>query len=963
MAKTTIVIKSGTRWFVPPDCKTATVQALGGGGGVDGGGGSWAKSTTVNFTPGTFVNVSVGAGGSPTWINADYTSSPNSLSYVQWSGSQYVAWNSYDKEIYTSTDSITWTKRAGITTLIDLTYGSVYGVASFNSKIVAIVNNGSQYKLVYYDGSTWSNGSIALGATSPSGGYFTFAPKGVSIQCVNGVFFYFGITTVGSVRTLYTSSDGATWTAVRTNPFSDPSPSFVSIPLGKMFFDGTNYIIPGQWNDPTGFLSSGYGYSTSANGPYTLVYAGDTYGVVYGNINGNNVYVRFALLSGSVSSSSSLSGTWTSRTLPGAPQGISSVVFNGTKFIAYQFDNPFSSSSGSYLNIYTSTDGSNWVAESPVLLKSNIYGYSTGAVTMFNVGSTVYASGGNYFSQSTNSGGSWTKLASLDGSPLLTSKGVVAPGGAAAGAASTYQAFYVGTQFNAGGPGGGYYSFCNCGFLEVGPYGGGGGAGGPRGPGGKGGSPGTVYGSSPGGGGGGANLGTNGGSATTNGGAGGAGGAAGSTGGNGGVSGTPQGGNGTNGGGGGGSLASQAVGGAGSQEAISEWTDFAGNIYGAGGGGGGGSTGWGAAGGYGAGGSGSLGQGLIIITYTPVVTAASGPYTQVVTSNSDVYLPAGVTTLTVHAIGPGSNGGKYAGTVAHGGGGGAYSNSSTSYTYSTSGTRAYAQVPPAQTYGSTADTWFQFTVSGSPTAPGSASAGVLAKGASSNIGGLSTASVGVAANGGNGGNSFIISTTRMRGGGGAGAGGPGGVGRNGGAASTSATAANGAGGGGGGTNGGTSTAGLLSLTTTGGAGGAGPTGTAGGAGAIAANSSSGTSAVAGTNGSGGGGGAAFANTTDGTTFVYRDGANGSQYGVWTVDNIVYGPGAGGGGAGQPASSNTFGNGGYGIGYGAGGGAASAGSSANSGTAGIGGGGLVVFTYFVTTVVGAAAATGNFLAFF
>ena len=104
----TIVLKSGTKWVVPPDCQSATVEVIGAGtSNYVGGGGAYSKSTGVAFTPGSLVDISVGAGasGNGTWLNTNnaprYT--PTSVS---WSGTQLVGVDNTNNVIVSS-DGIT----------------------------------------------------------------------------------------------------------------------------------------------------------------------------------------------------------------------------------------------------------------------------------------------------------------------------------------------------------------------------------------------------------------------------------------------------------------------------------------------------------------------------------------------------------------------------------------------------------------------------------------------------------------------------------------------------------------------------------------------------------------------------------------------------------------------------------------------------------------------------------------
>ena len=307
--------------------------------------------------------------------------------------------------------------------------------------------------------------------------------------------------------------------------------------------------------------------------------------------------------------------------------------------------------------------------------------------------------------------------------------------------------------------------------------------------------------------------------------------------------------------------------------------------------------------GYGGGGTGS--NGLIIITYTPVAITG-GPYTEVFTipygSNAAVAwrTPLGVTSVQVEAIG---GGGIALDTISgRGGGGGAYAK--TTSLAVTPGDIAY--VRPAYTptydtavYATPIDSWFNKNAN---TAPGNTSAGVLAAGSASGLGGTAANCIGVDLkySGGNGGlNNTTASGAKFRGGGGGGSAGPSGAGKDGGNGWNTGTGS-GTGGGGGGSNGGSSSAGSNAASATvGGAGGNGTGGTGGGAGGTAT-----TNAVNGTANTGGGGGGGSASAT---SFRY-DGAPGAASTLWTIAGNTYGPAGGSGGAG--CTSTTTGQPGY-----------------------------------------------------
>jgi len=364
---------------------------------------------------------------------------------------------------------------------------------------------------------------------------------------------------------------------------------------------------------------------------------------------------------------------------------------------------------------------------------------------------------------------------------------------------------------------------------------------------------------------------------------------------------------GTNGGGGG----ANTVSGAGAQGGADlVFTDYLGNTYGPAGGGGGIGTSVNnlpAGVNYGGGGN-PGGQGLIIVTYTPVVTIGNS-YTEVlnefgstdVSTPSRWRIPYGVDTVTVHAIGSGSNGSV---SSVNGGGGGAYATSVIDVS-TLNNTGAYYLNYFNTSLDGNSDAWFN--KSGS-SAPSSSSNGVLAKGAGypGTSGGQSASSVGTTTySGGNGGTGS--GTTVLKWAGGGGSAGPSGAGKNGGnsfAGNSSASS-----GGGGGSNGGSSTAGgNATSSTVAGAGGAGNSGSGGGAAATASSA-----AGNGSNGGGGGGGK--------NTVGFLNGGNGSTQNIWTDSGTSnqYGPGGGAGGSAATSSVNagfpgTAGNWGGGRGY-------------------------------------------------
>jgi hypothetical protein len=334
------------------------------------------------------------------------------------------------------------------------------------------------------------------------------------------------------------------------------------------------------------------------------------------------------------------------------------------------------------------------------------------------------------------------------------------------------------------------------------------------------------------------------------------------------------------------------------------WTDYLGNSYGPAGGTGGEpftnidifprtytpKTNYGGGGTYVSGGG---GQGLIIITYTPVVTIGNS-YTEVLNESGSTAIstpsrwriPYGVNSVNVHAIGSGSSGATA--SPWGGGGGGAYANSTIDVSTLNNTGAYYLNYFTSGLQGGS-DAWFNKVINAAPT---SIANGALAKAsaAGSRTGGLAASSVGtIRYSGGTGGQG--AGTTIRKVGGAGGAAGPSGDGKNGGDANAGSSASSG---GGGGSNGGSSTAGATAPNaTTAGAGGAGNGGTGGGAAATAT-----TNAGNGSNGGGGGGG----KNTNGT---FLNGGAGGTQNIWTDSGTAnsYGPGGGGGGSAATNSTN------------------------------------------------------------
>ena len=75
MPQVVIAITSGTRWRVPVDCTSATIEVIGGGGG---GGGAYSKTNSVTLTPISLAYINIGVDGGDTWFNKTTNSAPTS---------------------------------------------------------------------------------------------------------------------------------------------------------------------------------------------------------------------------------------------------------------------------------------------------------------------------------------------------------------------------------------------------------------------------------------------------------------------------------------------------------------------------------------------------------------------------------------------------------------------------------------------------------------------------------------------------------------------------------------------------------------------------------------------------------------------------------------------------------------------------------------------------------------------
>jgi hypothetical protein len=936
----TIVLTSGTQWFVPPDCQTATIEAIGAGvlGYTANHGGSYAKSTGVALTPGSYVNIGIpsgGAGGSA-WLNA-----ANQIRYspsqVSWSGTQFVALDPTNNVI-TSPDCVTWTQKLGALTPL-INRGSFIYVSAYNSTIVVVaIDLISVVTRTSYSpdgGTTWFAGDVLAGTAI------------IGLNVLNGTFLLTNIG--GSTYRQYTSTDGLTWFQAQSYISGTGGTStFIYGPgFNKSIFANSLYVSIGTGTISGTGNTSCISSSASVSGTQTLSQMvpgtnANFNGIAYGNGLWVAVWSDGACNDGRIFTATTPNGTWTERS-SGTGNFLSSIVFDGTKFIINASSKVLTSTASS------ANPNATWTQYSTPF--TSAAAFNTRLVVS---GAETYAcSTSEGIAKSADNGTTWTKILSGTGAPVVSTNGVTAAGGAISPTSQeAYSTFTAGAgNFYRGGTGGLGSTPC-CGSYS---HGGGGGGGGPNGAGGNGSR--GYYGS---GGGGGANGGSNAVNATNTppfvSGAGGN-----NRFGTGGgapvafvdfstdINGNP----GTSGGGGSGGILG-GDGGDGSLDIV--WTDFTGATYGVGAGGSGASSGssrngvMGLAGGPGAAGRGTLGQGIIVITYTSA--PVSGTYTQVLTSSQTVYVSPGTTTIVSEAIGPGSNGGNGG---QNGGGGGAYSKSS-AVTGFTLGGPAFANVPAASAYGSTANSWFNFVSNSQPI---SSSQGVLAMGASfASGGGAGSLGSVVSYNGGNGGNSQ--QATRQKGGGGGAAAGPLGVGFSGGNGRPST--ASGGGGGGGGTSGSPATAGVIGGASNGGNGGQSSSGNAGGTG--------GTSTVApgnGTNGSGGGGAgpaapaSGFGRGGNGSTLPVVAGSPAGQV-AWTLGGVVYGPGSGGGGGGQGGTTTQTNFGGNAGPYGGGGGATGQFPSATTG-GGLGGQGLVVVTYTVVAQPPIGQYSGRFFALF
>jgi CSLREA domain-containing protein len=329
-------------------------------------------------------------------------------------GSLYVvAGNSGD--IWTSTNTISWTKRTNPDTTSRAIVGLTFGGGQFVAVGQSPTADGGTLILTSPDGVTWTQRSTApltrnLRGVAFGGGVYVAAsnngrvltsPDGITwterntgnLQRLNGVAFGGGLfVAVGDNRTVITSSDGINWTVRGGIPA-------VARQLNYVTHTGTQFVVVSQ--EPSGVPASGASVMTSPDGvmwtqratptaqPLTAVASGggvivavgvaaDANGTFLSSTDGVTWTARAATEPGpgvarsfgraltygpagfvagtgrgTVYASPDGTTNWQSRTLA-ASRTLQSVAHNGSTFCAVGVNGA----------IYSSPDGATWTARS-----------------------------------------------------------------------------------------------------------------------------------------------------------------------------------------------------------------------------------------------------------------------------------------------------------------------------------------------------------------------------------------------------------------------------------------------------------------------------------------------------------------------------------------------------------------------------------------------------------------------
>lgn len=585
MPTVTIAITSGTRWRVPADCSSATIEIIGAGGI---GGGGYSKTNSIALTPLSFVYINIASGAQTlsagqlgdTWFNKSANSAPTSTSDGCLAKGGNIAYTSATVLGGQSSGGVGDTKYSGGAGWGNTTSGvadSYGGAAGPNG------NGGDGYQGAGKGGGGGANGGGAgqaqvggsggIGGTNRLGaGAGTAQGGGGSSGGGGGGKVGGGTAGAGSVDTIWTDYAGAVYGPAGGNG-STANAAFFYCCCGSAYIgypNATNYGGGGLYGS-TGLIIVTY---------TAVVTVGTTYTEVLNESFGTISFDR-------------INGVWR------VPYGVETV-------------NAYAVGGSDYGTGNGGGGGGAWASSTNITVTEN-------SSTYFNIpprglGTTDPTNNGGWFNKSTNS------------YPSVASNGVYAAHGNRSTGGSS--ASCVGVSAFSGGNGG-------AGTGTKG--GGGGGAGGPNGAGGSGGAGVTGSSAGSGGGGGGANLGNSGnaGNGNTNGGAGGASGQSPpGTGGAGGVGTTPPT-SGTNGSGAGGGRGSTASGGIFQNGASATMRSIyvdSGTAVGWGPGGGGGGAGYlnsfnagrggagiagGGPGGSGSGGPGQSGAaGLVVLQYT-----------------------------------------------------------------------------------------------------------------------------------------------------------------------------------------------------------------------------------------------------------------------------------------------------------------------------------------------------------
>jgi hypothetical protein len=233
----------------------------------------------------------------------------------------FVATRSDTNASATSYDGITWTNRT--TPFIN------YPLAYNGTNFVIIGAGGTTNAAYSSDGITWTTATISGGSNWTQLAYG--AGKWVTIgQNSNSPF-------------AYSSDNGHTW----TTSAAGTSDAFSGVAYGNGYF--VQPATTANAGNATLYSSNGTSWSNGGTLPYAV-----GWGRIYYNASGGGFIVVANTSSNYVAQSSSGTGSWTARTLPGSSQGWGGCIAYGAGVWSY-----FSASS---TQAATSPDGITWTS-------------------------------------------------------------------------------------------------------------------------------------------------------------------------------------------------------------------------------------------------------------------------------------------------------------------------------------------------------------------------------------------------------------------------------------------------------------------------------------------------------------------------------------------------------------------------------------------------------------------------